>query len=129
MIIEIYQEQGYLDIPEIGNIKSWITKLELKNDWYGWNILKNFIRIRHCFAHEYDHVTKKQEDELSSFLFSLSSLRDENGELIPKYYNVKSDKTIELNDKTLIVFRKIIIGILNQLDDKKYTTFDSRGES
>lgn len=106
----------------LGNIGSWRKTLGLHPNWYGWQLLDNFIRLRHCFAHEYGRATKRQAKRLRRFLRNLEirHITDDENRTIPPYYCIRADREIELTADGLHCFRRLIASFLRLLQRHSY---------
>ena len=121
----VYQEKGGMGIaPRIsfGELTTWRSVLGLDPKWYGWHLLVNFIRLRHCFAHEYGRLTEKQDKHIREFLACLKSqaIKDENGEPVQPYYSIGANREIELKPEALDCFRRLMGSFLSLLQGNGY---------
>jgi len=75
--------------PKVGRLREWQKELNLEPNWYGWSALGNFIRLRHCFAHEFGNLLARQQIEVENFLRQLrkGSILDKNGRPISEIFN------------------------------------------
>jgi|GEM_PF-4800815 len=84
--------------PKVNNIKSFATKLGLDQAWQGWGEFENFLRLRHCFAHECGMATKRQKKGIEDFLELLLNgnvLWDKDA--VAPYYEVDKGRLVMRN--------------------------------
>ncbi len=114
--------QGAAQPIQLGNIGSWQSTLELDPNWYGWKLLDNFIRLRHCFAHEYGRVTATQNNPLRSFLADLQTtpIVDDRNRTITPYYSIDAGGELKLDPEALNIFRRLIASFLDLLIQRNY---------
>ena len=76
----------------------WVRELGLTLRVGTLEELRNFVRLRHCFAHEYGRATARQLDPLNDYLERLKSgqILDEKDAPIPPYYEITNQGTISL---------------------------------
>ena len=69
---------------------SWVNSLGLTLDAHRLDELAAFIRLRHCFAHEYGRVTAKQDADIRTFSARLQAgeVLDEKGSPIPDFISI-----------------------------------------
>ena len=62
-------------------LKDKLIHLGFEEKWYGWIELEGFLALRHCFAHEFGQVTKRQQKPVNEFLDRLvdGKVLDEKG--------------------------------------------------
>jgi hypothetical protein len=109
-------------IPTVGNLRRWQSHLNLDPKWYGWSELGNFIRLRHCFAHEFGRLTGKQKAEVENFLTKLQngSILDKKGEKVPAYYEIVG-REIVLKPESLNYFRRLCKGFIELLQHSGFS--------
>ena len=76
----------------------WVDKLNLALAPGTREELENFIRLRHCFAHEYGRATHRQDRPLRDYLNRLAAgeIEDEKGNAIALYYSISVRGEISL---------------------------------
>lgn len=113
---------GDPSVPMVGKLRKWQAHLDLDPKWYGWQELANFVRIRHCFAHEFGNMHDIHLPVKTGLQNYLSDLKagikvDEKGITIQPYYEIKNDRIFLLNEST-DRFRIISYYFVEQLNSK-----------
>ena len=115
-------------IPNVRQLRKWQSHLDLDLNWYGWNELGNFIRLRHCYAHEFGRMLDRQRPHVEDFLTQLQNgligdrlrLReDEEGEIVPDYYEIVDGEVI-LQRRALHYLRRLCVGFIELLIASEY---------
>lgn len=109
-------------VPAVGNLRGWQSHLDLDPKWYGWSELGNFIRLRHCFAHEFGHLTNRQEAEVRNFLAKLQrgAILDKKREKVPAYYEIVG-REIVLKPESLNNFRRLCKSFIELLQQSGFS--------
>ena len=112
-------------IPDSGKINEWQRYLDLDAKWYGWAELGNFFRLRHCFAHEFGRLTKRQEKGINDFIRSLQSCNvlDRDNQPVKGYIHINGDDIL-LTENWMNRFRIILADFFKLLDAKGLLIFE-----
>lgn len=115
----------------LSNIQGWKGSLGLTNSWTqdNWDILENFVKLRHCFAHEFGRLTPDQDESVKNFLNRLENKgikltrkkksNDNNlesfKETLESYYSIDGYNNITLDSKASVILRHLINDLLDLL--------------
>ena len=98
----------------------WVTDLGLSLSPGTLAERENFIRLRHCFAHEYGRATSRNVSELRRHLADLRAgmVLDEDGKAVVPYYDIQADDQISLTDESRNRLRRTLWKVLAEIDTK-----------
>ena len=98
---------------------AWVDDLSLDLQPGTREELANFIRLRHCFAHEYGRATSQQIGHLTNYLGRLESgdIRDERGEKILPYFSISDSNEIQLLPESRSRLRKTLWYVAKEIEN------------
>ena len=100
-------------------LKDKLLNLGFNSNWYGWQELDGLMSLRHCFAHEFGKVTKRQQSNIQNFqnAFANNLIVDNTGKAIPIYFTVTKDE-ITLENHISDRLRLLSVDIIRHLETK-----------
>jgi len=98
---------------------NWVNELSLNLEPGTREELETFIRLRHCFAHEYGRTTDKQDKPLRDYLNRLAAgeIEDENGEPIQPYYSISASGEISLQNEARNRLRNTLWFVAKEIEN------------
>lgn len=98
----------------------WVTDLglSLHPDTGTLSELENFIRLRHCFAHEYGRATQRNIQSLKDYRKQLEAgnVLDERGKAIAPYFDIGTNDEISLTNEAPNRLRLTLWCVIEEID-------------
>jgi len=100
-------------------LKEKLINLGFDQNWKGWVEIEGFLSLRHCFAHEFGKVTKRQTEPLKGFLGKLHNgeIQDEEGATVSPFFEINNGE-IQLKSAATMRLAKLCNTVLNFLVTK-----------
>ncbi len=98
----------------------WVTELGLSLVPGTRAELENFVRLRHCFAHEYGRATSSNIGALRQHLANLraGSILDEKGNAVAPYFEIDEDDQLSLTNEARNRLRLTMWAVMKEIDSK-----------